>query len=547
MEYAVSVKSLSKKYKLYTDKWGPIKEVISKKKLHNEFLALNNISLDFPKGESIGVLGKNGSGKSTLLKIITGIAEPSNGNVDVRGSLVFLDVSSGIDAELSGYDNIFMKGTLLGYSREEMQEKLDDIIDFSELEEFIHQPVKNYSSGMRAKLGFAISVNVNPDILIVDEALAVGDSIFREKCMKKMNEFKEKGKTIIFVSHDKNAVESFCSKAAWIHKGQLVMYGESKEVCRDYQLFMSGKRSIESIKAEKTLINMVEEVKTEGQYNSKIRISGKLYENSTNSSEGSYRIKLINNRTRQHVTIPIERNRYNGEDSEIPKERLSTAGFTASVQLEEYSQFLLPDNYSFYIQLSQDGNWAEVPLSAGKEFSAVQLDSSLPKFRTEIITLNDQLSIKVENHKKLNEQVNKIWYEENYLCLEGVAYVKELETTKESDVSLNLILKNKETYESKSFKATMLYTKEITDNSSLNPEKKNYDYSHFSCKVCLDDLGEGELEAYFHFEHLSGAEIYASAWASLFQNYDTALREIGHKTAEVKTVSKYLTIELKKK
>lgn len=164
------------------------------KNLHKEFLALNNVSLDFPKGESIGVLGKNGSGKSTLLKIITGITDPTSGSVEVNGSLVFLDVSSGIDPELSGYENIFMKGTLLGYTKEEMMSKVDDIIEFSELGEFINQPVKNYSSGMRSKLGFAISVNVDPDILIVDEALAVGDSMFRQKCMDKMNEFKDLGK-----------------------------------------------------------------------------------------------------------------------------------------------------------------------------------------------------------------------------------------------------------------------------------------------------------------------------------------------------------------
>src|SRR5690606_7872796 len=168
MDVAVSVKELTKKYSLYKDTWGPIKEVITRKKFHKDFYALSDVSLDFPKGESIGILGKNGSGKSTLLKVIAGITEPTNGTVDVHGSIVFLDVSSGIDSELSGYDNIFMKGTLLGYTQEEMLDKVDDIIEFSELGEFIGQPVKNYSAGMKSKLGFAISVNVDPEILIVD-------------------------------------------------------------------------------------------------------------------------------------------------------------------------------------------------------------------------------------------------------------------------------------------------------------------------------------------------------------------------------------------
>src|SRR5690606_8864701 len=162
MEIAVQVKNITKSYKLYKDKWGPIKEIFTKKKLHKDFLALDNVSLDFPKGETIGILGKNGSGKSTLLKIITGIAEPTSGTVKVNGSLIFLDVSSGIDGELTGYDNIFMKGTLLGFTKKEMEEKVDEIIEFSELGEYIYQPVKTYSSGMKSKLGFAISVNVDP-------------------------------------------------------------------------------------------------------------------------------------------------------------------------------------------------------------------------------------------------------------------------------------------------------------------------------------------------------------------------------------------------
>ncbi|QDY44759.1 ABC transporter ATP-binding protein [Planococcus glaciei] len=335
MEIAVSIKNLTKKYSLYKDPWGPIKEVITRKKFHKDFYALSDVSLDFPKGESIGILGKNGSGKSTLLKVIAGITEPTNGTVDVHGSIVFLDVSSGIDSELSGYDNIFMKGTLLGYTKEEMLDKVDDIIEFSELGEFIGQPVKNYSAGMKSKLGFAISVNVDPDILIVDEALAVGDSVFRKKCMNKMNEFKEQGKTIIFVSHDNNAVESFCSKAAWIHQGELITYGDSKFVGSLYEEFMSGRKSIESVRAEIEYKHSIEQVvygtvKDEGF---SISLNGYLHDHNQQDVSERFELAIRDMRTGELAVKPLSKKRKKAFRSSLAQKSSPCSSSQGSIRL----------------------------------------------------------------------------------------------------------------------------------------------------------------------------------------------------------------------
>lgn len=546
MEIAVSVKNLTKKYKLYDDKWGPIKEVLTHKKLHKEFLALNDVSIDFPKGESIGVLGKNGSGKSTLLKIITGIADPTAGDVRVDGSLVFLDVSSGIDAELSGYENIFMKGILLGYSKEEMMEKVEDIIEFSELGEFIHQPVKNYSSGMRSKLGFAISVNVDPDILIVDEALAVGDSLFREKCMNKMNEFKEKGKTIIFVSHDKHAVESFCSKAAWIHQGNLISYGDSKFVGSIYNDFMSGRKTLEAIKSEIQFHHSIEKV----VYNTtsegiSLDLEGYLYSDNETVAK-DFEAVLRDSRTGEYLSKPIIRKALKNH-SMVPASQKDQAGFSVQFSEAQLAAFVKPGKYDVGIRYKgEKEEWTEFPLWAGQ--AEVMEDNSVQgPYKYHLKQESNKLFMTVDNHEKVQEQINKIWFDENSLKIEGVAFVRGYETDSEDDVKMEFHLINMETFEERVYPAEVSETEEITENVSFNPQGKKYNYSQFHVDLDIANIPVGRYECKLRYEMKNPPhhKMLVLAWASKHDQYPSVPYKIENKEIDVQTGSKYLLIEVK--
>lgn len=230
-----------KSYKLYDKPIDRLKEALSPahKLYHKEFKALNGISLKVKKGDAIGILGKNGSGKSTLLKLITGVLSPTSGSIQVRGKIsAILELGAGFNPEFSGRENIYLNGLMMGYTREEINEKLNDIIEFADIGEFIEQPVKIYSSGMFARLAFAVSINVEPDILIVDEALAVGDVRFQTKCIDKMKELKSQGTTILFVSHATEQIKRFCSKAIWLKDGVIQAIGESSEIADLYEDFM---------------------------------------------------------------------------------------------------------------------------------------------------------------------------------------------------------------------------------------------------------------------------------------------------------------------
>ncbi|AFC27515.1 Teichoic acid export ABC transporter family protein [Paenibacillus mucilaginosus 3016] len=234
---AIEVKNVTKTYKLYKKHSDRFKEALSpfRKNYHTNFYALNDISFKVRRGEIIGIIGKNGSGKSTVLKIITGVLSPTEGKVDVNGKIsALLELGAGFNGEYTGIENIYLNGLMLGFSREEMQKKIDSIIDFAEIGEFINQPVKSYSSGMFARLAFSVAINVDPDILIVDEALAVGDLKFQLKCMEKFNEFRVRGKTILFVSHDINSIKRYCNRVVWINEGRMIAEGDAERLCDKY-------------------------------------------------------------------------------------------------------------------------------------------------------------------------------------------------------------------------------------------------------------------------------------------------------------------------
>lgn len=240
MEKAIITKDIVKKYKLFNATRERILDLISSKNYGEDFYALNGVNFEAEKGDVVGFIGINGSGKSTLSNIIAGIVPETSGTVKVNGQASLIAVASGLKGDLTGRDNIELKCLMLGFNKEEIAALEPDIIEFSELGNFIDQPVKSYSSGMKSRLGFAISVNVDPDILIIDEALSVGDKAFAEKSLDKMKEFKEQGKTMIFVSHSIGQMKQFCEKILWLEFGKVKDYGPVKEIMPKYEKFLKN-------------------------------------------------------------------------------------------------------------------------------------------------------------------------------------------------------------------------------------------------------------------------------------------------------------------
>jgi lipopolysaccharide transport system ATP-binding protein len=236
-DIAVSVEHVSKSFRMYRERNQTIKAAIMRGRtsVHDDFWALEDVTFDVPVGSTFGLIGSNGSGKSTLLKCLANIYYPNKGTITHFGRIAaMLEVGSGFHHELSGRENIFLNGSILGMSKKEITRKFDEIVDFSGVEQFIDQPVKNYSSGMYVRLGFAIAINVDPEILVVDEVLAVGDAEFQEKCFQKFRDFKKVGKTVILVSHSMATVEEMCDHAAWINKGRLMEAGAAGPVIEAY-------------------------------------------------------------------------------------------------------------------------------------------------------------------------------------------------------------------------------------------------------------------------------------------------------------------------
>lgn len=259
MEKAIEVRDLCKKYYLYANPQDRFKEnfSITKKIYHKEKKALDNINFSVEKGECVGIIGTNGSGKSTLLKIITGVLTPTSGTVFVDGKVsALLELGAGFNPEYTGIENIFLNGRMMGYSRSEMEQKMDDILSFADIGEYIHQPVKTYSSGMFARLAFSVAISVEPEVLIVDEALSVGDIFFQNKCFKKFDELKQNGTTIILVSHDLESVKSMASRVLWIEQGTQMMFGEGKSVCNEYAKSILLKNNIVASNMEKSNVNL---------------------------------------------------------------------------------------------------------------------------------------------------------------------------------------------------------------------------------------------------------------------------------------------------
>lgn len=238
----IRLDNVSKVYKLYEKPTDRLKEALHprKKKYYKEFHALDNLSFSINKGECVGIIGKNGAGKSTLLKLITGVLSATTGSIYVDGKVsALLELGAGFNPELTGIENVYFNGMVLGMSKKEIDEKMDDILAFADIGEHVHQPVKTYSSGMFVRLAFSVAVSVNPEILIVDEALAVGDVRFRQKALRKMKEQMEKAKAILFVTHDMESIKNFCNRVIWLKDGSIYEEGEPKDVIQRYYNYMT--------------------------------------------------------------------------------------------------------------------------------------------------------------------------------------------------------------------------------------------------------------------------------------------------------------------
>ena len=242
-DIAIKVENVTKLYKLYDKPSDRLKESLgfTKHKRYKEHYALNNLNFEVNRGECVGIIGTNGAGKSTILKIITGVLNPTEGNVIINGRIsALLELGAGFNMEYTGIENVYLNGTMIGFSKEEIDSKLDSILEFADIGDFINQPVKTYSSGMFVRLAFAVAINIDPEILIVDEALSVGDVFFQAKCYRKFEEFKQMGKTILFVSHDLSSISKYCDRAILLNKGIKLSEGKPSEIIDLYKKVLVG-------------------------------------------------------------------------------------------------------------------------------------------------------------------------------------------------------------------------------------------------------------------------------------------------------------------
>jgi ABC-type polysaccharide/polyol phosphate transport system ATPase subunit len=248
MEIAVRAAELSKHYDVYRRPADRLFEIFTRRRRHEVFPALERVSFEVEKGETIGIIGQNGAGKSTLLKLLCGVTRPTHGTLETRGTIAsILELGTGFHPEFSGRDNAALNAAILGLSASEVRDRLPAILEFSELGAFLDRPVKTYSSGMYMRLAFSVAVNVNPDILVIDEALAVGDGHFQKKCVEKIREFQQEGKTILFCSHSLYYISSVCSRALWLDQGRAMRYGPSLDVVHDYETFLRERDREEAV------------------------------------------------------------------------------------------------------------------------------------------------------------------------------------------------------------------------------------------------------------------------------------------------------------
>ncbi|MDF2887372.1 MAG: transporter related protein [Lacrimispora sp.] len=297
---ALSINNVTKIYKLYERPIDRLKEAMSltHKNYHRDFYALNGISFDVEKGQTVGIIGTNGSGKSTILKIITGVLTPTTGDVQVNGVIsALLELGAGFNMDYTGIENIYMNGTMMGFSRKEMDKKLKDILDFADIGDFVYQPVKTYSSGMFVRLAFALAINVEPEILIVDEALSVGDVFFQAKCYRRMEEIRKNGTTILMVTHDMGAIIKYCDRVVVLNKGNFIAEGEPGKMVDLYK---------------KILANQMDDLEKELE-----AVDSRLYNDFSGDQALAERSRAAGGMMKDKLTINPNRTEYGDKRAEI--------------------------------------------------------------------------------------------------------------------------------------------------------------------------------------------------------------------------------------
>ena len=317
-EYAIQVQDVSKIYRLYEKPIDRLKESLSltHKSYHRDFFALSNISFNVKKGETVGIIGTNGSGKSTILKIITGVLTPTTGSVRVSGVIsALLELGAGFNMDYTGIENVYMNGTMMGFTRAQMEEKLPDILEFADIGEFVYQPVKTYSSGMFVRLAFALAINVEPEILIVDEALSVGDVFFQSKCYRRMEEIRKNGTTILMVTHDMGSVIKYCDRVVLLNKGQYVAEGEAGKMVDLYKKILANQ--MDALEEELQEMNDFSGGLTEGAEQSRAAGSAGSEKPQAGASGGSASSHKTAGLMKDKLTINPNRTEYGNGKAEI--------------------------------------------------------------------------------------------------------------------------------------------------------------------------------------------------------------------------------------
>ena len=315
---AIKAENLTKIYKLYEKPLDRVKESLNPfgRKYHTNFYALNDVTFEINKGETIGIIGQNGSGKSTLLKMLSGVLTPTFGSITVNGRVsALLELGTGFNPELTGIENIYLNGTIMGFNREQMNDRLNDILSFADIGDFVHQPVKMYSSGMFVRLAFSVATSVQPEILVVDEALSVGDMFFQAKCLTRMKQMMDKGTTLLFVSHDTGAIKSICQKCILLNKGKMIYYDKADKVVEEYfALKVKSEQSVfeteEGEKSNELLPDILadEQTKSVAFYNNAEFQKRAAFQRIQNRKAGFINIQLLNEKGYEIASIDYEQN-----------------------------------------------------------------------------------------------------------------------------------------------------------------------------------------------------------------------------------------------
>lgn len=396
MNYAIKAENLSKIYKLYDKRLDRLKDTFlsfTNRSYHTPFKAVDNVSFAIEKGKTVGIVGRNGSGKSTLLQMICGILQKSSGQLDVEGRIsALLELGAGFNPEFTGRENIYLNASILGMKRDDVDMCLDDILRFADIGGFVDQPVKTYSSGMYVRLAFAVAINVNPDILIIDEALSVGDTLFQAKCYAKFRDFQEKGITILFVTHSVDLITRYCDSAILLDMGTMLQQGPAKQIVDQYNRLL-----VNCSDAEETTLIVENNIATKVKDKDKVVTENKLV---TKKSNNELVLSVDDKYHEMDIKLNPNENRYGNGDAEI-------IDFGVKVSQNDFQQsFIRGEKYIFWMKV-RFNKTLENPIVAFtikdvKGFDVTGTNTHFKNAETGIVNENDVIFVEFEQKLMLN-------------------------------------------------------------------------------------------------------------------------------------------------